>query len=136
MTPDDDAVQASEIGVGDIEAKFADGTIEGQFSDFVGLLDTRCRVLNGDVDSYFDGTLVISDGQIGSTGPNAVTAGINGTLTGGGADIGVDAQLTGDFYDSLQNGDAPDSLSAHNIGGSNFIYNGTAVSGGIGLELR
>ncbi len=136
VTLDDVAVQASVIGVGDVTAEFADGTIAGQFDDFVGLLDPKGGVLDGDVDSYFDGTLLITDGQIGSTGPGAVTAGISGTLTGGGVQVGVDAELTGDFYDSLQNGDAPDSLSASDTVGSEFTYNGTAVSGGIGLELR
>jgi hypothetical protein len=128
------AVEAATPGrttlVGDavINADFTRGTVGGNLSNFVGLVD-------GSSVAPYNGSIGLRNGQIGGLlGANSLTADVGGTLRSGPNVVTVDGSIEGSFRrDGTANAVA---LTAVERPGTQFIVNGRAVDGDIGIVAQ
>jgi hypothetical protein len=111
-------------GRADIQVDFSDDTMSGELSDFVGQV-------NGGAVREFDGSLLIANGDVSNPAPGSFRAEVGGELTGGGNSIEVDGPFKGDFY--TDNGQAAGALSGNTTVSTEFVLNGTAFDGALGV---
>ncbi|MBU2993790.1 hypothetical protein Q4555_11860 [Octadecabacter sp. 1_MG-2023] len=116
----DTSVGVALVGDAEITVDFENAEVTGRIGGFTG-------VDREEDFSDFNGSLVFSNGALGSENPNDVDAALTGTLTGGGYVIGVDALWEGHLIGTPIVGVLGDTTTSQ----STFTLNGEEVPGGI-----
>lgn len=112
-------------GRANIEVDFADETMTGELSDFTGQVD------GGGVQE-FNGSLLIANGDLSNPAPGRFRADLEGELVGGSNAIEVEGPFRGDFR--TDDGQPAGALSGNTTTSTEFVLNGTAVDGALGVS--
>ena len=111
-------------GRANIQVDFADATMSGELSDFMGQV-------NGGAVQEFDGSLLLANGDLSNPAPGSFRAEVGGELTGSGNSIEVDGPFRGSFY--TDDGQTAGALRGNTTVSTEFVLNGTAVNGALGV---
>jgi len=122
----DTPTQTAVVGDAVLTADFADGSLTGNLSNFVGSV-------NGAGEEDFAGAIGLKDGVIGATTASSLTADMKGTLTGNdtGNTVTVIGGVQGEFHDD--GGVNAAGLAALETADTDFIVNGTGRDGDVGI---
>jgi hypothetical protein len=118
--------QTAVVGEADISANFTNGTLSGNLTDFVG-------VVNGAAEETLDGSIALSNGVIGATTAASLTANMTGTLIGDTSlnTVTVIGGIQGEFHDD--GGLNAKGLAALETPGTSIIVNGVGRDGDVGI---